>query len=243
MVSINCSKRLLNILVIQFLFSVSLQTTTEAKIPLSEYNESFRPPQSFFSPFGQKIKTRSSTVKQAQADLKVRGIQGLCFLKAQSGFVQKKEKNFYIFAPKLYSPGINQDEFWIYVTDTKGNIETAFKYFRKLNEALVSESVIRVPIPISSLKLYKLAAQARSYEEKNIQVIEAANVYAKSYLGLNIFYVGADRINSKKTINVLTFSDTSGTDKPILFFVDGKSNKIFCYKPFNPSDFVQESNP
>lgn len=243
MVGISRLEKMFSILALQFLFSFTLQTPTEAKIVLTEYREFFNPPHSFFSPFGEKIKSRSSTVKKAQADLKLRGIDGLSFLKAQSALVKGKKKNFYIFAPELYSPGINQDEFWIYLTDKKGNIESTFKYYRQMNEALVSQHVDKIPIPICDLKLYKLAAQARSYNETDLQLIETANVYAKLYLDLNIFYVGAERINSKDPITVLTFSDTSGTDKPILFFIDGKNNKIFCYKPFNPTDFIEEIQP
>lgn len=221
------------------MFLFSQQFNAEAKVPITNYEDHFNPPNTFFSPFGPRTRSKSSAIKKAELDLKQRGISGVVFYKSQSAHIKGKEKVLIIFAPLLYHPNINQDEFWIYLTDKKGSIESTFKYSRHFNTTLVSNRTQQLPLPVCDLSTYNLTAQAKTYNETDVELIEAANVYAKERLNLNIFYEGAQKIIQSEPIYVLTFSDTSATDQPVLFFVD-KAKHITSFKEFTPSEFIQK---
>ncbi|MCA9803083.1 MAG: hypothetical protein KC777_14030 [Cyanobacteria bacterium HKST-UBA02] len=201
------------------------------------YSDYFQPPNSFLSPFGARSKPNKATVKEAAIDVRRRTSAPTFFHGAIRNGQGVNRKVFYIFAPKLYCPDINQDEFWVYVADKNSKIEAVFKYSRDLNISLIPLYIETVPLPRCDQDLSTRLIKAPQFSKPSVELIEAANVYAKCHLTQNIFYWGAKFLKTKTETKIaLDFDDTSATDIPVAFIVDEGRNKIESFEPYGRVD-------
>lgn len=225
---------------VAFVFAVILSLSIQQQCSAMEiqerpYSDFFQPPHSFFSPFGERSKPNKATVKEATADVRKRTSAPTFFHGVIRTGQGVNRKAFYIFAPELYCPNINQDEFWVYVADNRSKIEAVFKYSRELNSSLIPLFVETVPLPRCDSDLSTRLIKAPRFDKPSVELIETANVYAKCHLKQNIFFLGANFLTTNgETRIALNFVDTSGTDVPIDFIVDKGRNKIVSFEPYGP---------